>query len=85
MATLTVRKVDDEVARRLKERARAAGRSAEAEHRAILEAALRPRRTGWDLFEQLRGDGPFLTDEEVDLINNAGNELPYKPFEFPDE
>jgi hypothetical protein len=64
MATLTVRKVDDEVARRLKERARTAGRSAEAEHRAILEEALRPRRTGWDLFEQLREKYPLLDDDD---------------------
>jgi hypothetical protein len=64
MATLTVRRVDDEVARRLKERARAAGRSAEAEHRAILEEALRPRRTGRDLFKQLREKYPLLDDDD---------------------
>jgi len=41
MAQLTVRNVDDDIALRLKERARRAGRSAEAEHRLILEEALR--------------------------------------------
>ena len=40
MADLLVRGVDDAVARALKERAGANGRSAEAEHRAILTAAL---------------------------------------------
>ncbi len=45
MADLLVRGVDDALVRRLKERAAARGRSAEAEHREILTDALkRPRR-----------------------------------------
>lgn len=46
MATnLVVRNVEEEVALALKQRAAANGRSAEAEHREILKAALkRPRR-----------------------------------------
>ncbi len=46
MATnLIVRNVDARIVRSLKERAARNGRSAEAEHRAILEAALRrPRK-----------------------------------------
>ena len=46
MATnLIVRKVDAAIVKSLKEQAARHGRSAEAEHRAILEAALkRPRR-----------------------------------------
>lgn len=45
MADLLVRGVDEAVVRALKERAGAHGRSAEAEHREILAAALaRPRR-----------------------------------------
>ena len=42
MGQLTVRKVDDELIRRLKIRAAEHGRSAEAEHREILKQALRP-------------------------------------------
>lgn len=42
MAQLTVRNVDGELVRRLKIRAAQHNRSAEAEHRAILEMALRP-------------------------------------------
>jgi antitoxin FitA len=42
MGQLLVRKVDDDLIRRLKERAAMAGRSAEAEHRLLLEQALRP-------------------------------------------
>ncbi|HYZ21372.1 MAG TPA: hypothetical protein VE690_04370, partial [Rhodopila sp.] len=41
MGQLLVRDLDDEVIRRLKKRAAANGRSTEAEHRAILEAAVR--------------------------------------------
>ncbi len=45
VADLLVRGVDDEVIRALKERAGAHGHSAEAEHRAILAAALaKPRK-----------------------------------------
>jgi plasmid stability protein len=45
MPDLLVRGVDEEIVRALKQRAGAHGRSAEAEHRAILKAALaRPRR-----------------------------------------
>lgn len=40
MATLTVRNLDDDVARRLRIRAAEHGRSAEAEHREILRTAL---------------------------------------------
>lgn len=53
MAQLTVRGVDDEVAAALKARAARTGRSAEAEHRRILEEALRPSREG-DFFENVR-------------------------------
>lgn len=40
MATLIVRNLDDEIVQALKRRAARNGRSVEAEHRAILEAAL---------------------------------------------
>ena len=40
MATLTVRNLDDEVARRLRVRAAEHGRSTEAEHREILRIAV---------------------------------------------
>ena len=42
MGQLLVRKVDDDLIRRLKERAARAGRSVEMEHRLLLEQALRP-------------------------------------------
>jgi plasmid stability protein len=42
VATLLVRKLEPELVERLKRRALAHGRSVEAEHRALLEEALRP-------------------------------------------
>lgn len=62
MASLIVRGLDDEVVRRLKERAASHNRSAEAEHRAILEQALRPKRTGRDLWEALSKGEPMEID-----------------------
>lgn len=83
MATLVVDEVDEEVARRLEARAKAAGRSAEAEVRAILEEALGRPRTGADLLRDMRANSPLLTDEEVDLINRRRDE-PYEPPKFPE-
>lgn len=42
MPTLLVRDLDEDLVGLLKQQARTHGRSAEAEHRSILEAALRP-------------------------------------------
>ncbi len=44
MAQLTVRNVNEQVVRALKQRAAANGRSAEAEHRELLRSALLPDR-----------------------------------------
>lgn len=80
MSQLTVRKLDPELVRRLKIRAAEHNRSAEAEHRAILEAALRPRATGfWERAATLRGETEgrratdsvelLRTDRRRDLVN----------------
>lgn len=45
MRQLTIRKIDEDVYRRLKERARAGRRSLEAEVRTILDQAVRPDRS----------------------------------------
>jgi plasmid stability protein len=47
MARLTVRNLDEDLMRRLRIRAAEHGRSAEEEHRRILEAALRPHEPGF--------------------------------------
>ena len=55
MAQLTVRNLDEALVRRLKLRAAAANRSAEAEHRAILEESLRPAPTDfWERAARFR-------------------------------
>ena len=53
MASLIVRRLDDDLVRRLKARAAAHHRSAEAEHRAILESALRRQVSGRELWAKL--------------------------------
>jgi plasmid stability protein len=62
MANLLVRNVDEDVSQALKERARAHGVSAEAEHRRILEEALlRPKRRS---FLQVLADMPDVGRDE---------------------
>ena len=72
MASLVVRNLDDDLVKRLKERARGQGRSAEAEHRRILEEALRPKRTGAELWESLARGGPVDVDFESVTDQSTG-------------
>jgi len=69
MASLHVRNVDDDLVTRLKERAAKHGRSAEAEHREILKAALpeSPEKTFDEMAAQLRARlaGRYHTPAEV--------------------
>lgn len=62
MAQLTVRGIDDAIAAALKARAAQAGRSAEAEHRRILEQALRPL-PAQDFFDTARAHRIKLSPE----------------------
>ncbi|HZK92132.1 MAG TPA: plasmid stabilization protein [Stellaceae bacterium] len=76
MAQLLVRDVPQDVVEALKHRAAEHGRSAEAEHRLILEAALRAGRSGfWEraaaLREQTRGR---ISVPSEDLIRLARDE-----------
>jgi antitoxin FitA len=73
MPDLLVRGVDDELVRALKERAGAHGRSAEAEHRAILRAALaRPRRRSFaEVLASMPGVGDDADFERVDPAEPA--------------
>jgi antitoxin FitA len=73
MGQLTVRKVDDDLIRRLKTRAAEHGRSAEAEHREILKQALLPkakmtREEWWRLADELRARSRPLPDESWHII-----------------
>lgn len=78
MASLHVRNVDEDVVTRLKERAARNGRSAEAEHRAILETAL-PQTDNDVIFDELsrklreRLKGRTFTPSEV-LLRESRDE-----------
>jgi plasmid stability protein len=71
MADLLVRGIDEELVRALKERAGAHGRSAEAEHREILAAALaRPRRRS---FAEVLAAMPAVgADADFERVATAG-------------
>ncbi len=79
MGQLTVRKVDDEIIRRLKIRAAEHGRSAEAEHREILKQALaQEEKTSaeafWALADRLRKEGPKVPGDSADIIRQMRDE-----------
>ncbi len=76
MAQLLVRDVPQDIVDALERRAAAHGRSAEAEHRLILEQALRPGRAGfWERAAKLREEtrGRIMTPSE-DLIRQDRDE-----------
>lgn len=79
MATLLVRDLDDSLVGMLKQQARAHGRSSEAEHRAILEAALRPAGEGFAARArrlQLETAGSPQTDS-TELIRADRERMPH--------
>ena len=76
MAQLLVRDVPQDVVEALKRRAAEHGRSAEAEHRVILEQTLRAGRAGfWERAARLREEtkGRILTDS-TELIRQDRDE-----------
>ena len=75
MADLLVRGVDEEIVRALKERAGAHGRSAEAEHREILAAALArpPRRSFAEVLASMPDVGADADFERVESAKKAPN------------
>lgn len=82
MAMLTVRNLPDEVHRALRVLAARHNRSTEAEVRAILEDAVKPRgrlKLGSLLLEI--GRQTHLADDEVDLINQRDQSAP-RPVSF---
>ena len=69
MANLLVRGIDDQLVKALKARAGAHGRSAEAEHRAILAAALsRPRKRSFA--EMVAEMPPVGTDADFERVSS---------------
>ncbi len=83
MPAVTIRNLSAETHRALKVRAAQHNRSAEAEMRAILEAAVRPTnrlRLGTALSEMSRKIG--LTDADVDALEQARNNKSAEPLCF---
>jgi len=72
MAQLIVRNLEDEVVEALKARAAAHGRSAEAEHREILRAALKGPAAGRSLWDWLAA----MPDVGDDADFEASRDLP---------
>ncbi|MGI2027824.1 FitA-like ribbon-helix-helix domain-containing protein [Endozoicomonas acroporae] len=72
MANLIVRNIDEKIVDALKARAGKHGRSAEAEHRRILEAALlRPGKKS--LAEALKSIPDVGLDEDFERMDDAGD------------
>jgi antitoxin FitA len=72
MAQLIVRNLPEDVVRGLKLRAVQHGRSAEAEHRRILEEALRPRRSRKTLKETLLAIPRVGEDADFARLRDTG-------------
>ena len=83
MAAVTIRNLSDEAHRALKVRAAQHNRSAEAEMRAILEAAVRPEgrlRLGAALAEIGRKHG--VTKADLDALEQVHDSRPAEPMRF---
>jgi plasmid stability protein len=83
MPAVTIRNLPDETHRALKVRAAEHNRSAEAEMRAILEAAVRPQdrlRIGSALSEMSRKMG--LTNSDIEALDEARQTKPAEPMRF---
>ena len=75
MAQLIVRNLEDEVVEALKARAAAHGRSAEAEHREILRAALRGPAAGKSLWEWLAAMPDTGDDEDFERMRDLPRDV----------
>ena len=83
MAAVTIRNLSEEAHRALKVRAAQHNRSAEAEMRAILEAAVRPEgrlRLGTAMSEISRKMG--LTNADIEALEQVRDTRPAEPFKF---
>ncbi|CAH0248106.1 FitA-like ribbon-helix-helix domain-containing protein [Roseomonas sp. CECT 9278] len=83
MSAVTIRNLSEETHRALKLRAARHGRSTEAEMRAILDEAVRPKdrvRLGSAMAERSRRIG--LTNEDVEALEEARARQPAEPMRF---
>jgi plasmid stability protein len=65
MSQLLVREVDEELVAALKRRAAAHGRSAEAEHRLILDESLRSPQPRKRSFKEVLASMPYFDDDDL--------------------
>lgn len=75
MAQLIVRKLEDDLVKKLKLRAAEHGRSAEAEHREILRRALVPERAGRSFKDLLMSMPAVGRDEDFERRDDLGREI----------
>jgi plasmid stability protein len=75
MNQLIVRDLEEEVVRELKLRAARHGRSAEAEHRAILREALLPGKGQRSLKERLLSMPPVGEDADFERSSDQGRDV----------
>ena len=76
MAQLIVRKIEDKVVRKLKERAAKYGVSMEEEHRRILRETLLKKPAPKMSFKEFLVAPPYFDDELVKLINDRRRDKP---------
>lgn len=80
MGQLIVRGLDDRIIQALKQRAARTGRAAEAEHRAILEQALRPEMESFaEAAARLRARTPPQTTNSADIVRRDRDRDHAKP------
>ena len=79
VAQLIVRDIDDAVVRALKQRAASRGVSAEAEHRAILKAALLGQRAGRSFKEALLAMPDVGDDDDFAATRDADRQVDLGP------
>ena len=75
MGQLIVRNLDDDLVRELKMRAARHGRSAEAEHREILKAALGPERGNSSLKQLLLSMPAVGEDKDFERSRDLGRQV----------
>ena len=80
MVDILVRNVDEEIARRLKEKAAMTGRSINETAREALQAFVKPSREElWAKADRIRAMSPFSDVDSTDLIReDRDNDEPYR-------
>jgi len=80
MADILVRNLDDDVARRLKEKAKAKGQSVNETAREAIAAYVKPSKAeAWAAIDSIRKKiGPIKGDSVKDIREDRDNDEPYR-------